>query len=220
VFKWDAPDFKRLPTYLNSFTLDGPNCTSSNGFKMNGESELNEFRNLFRPSDFDEKPLVCSSMDFGKEEDVVTRSCCPIQDVTAESIIMEQSGADEPFSLLNEDDGCSEDLQKSESAFPAKLHRMLENAEKDGLQHIVSWVQRGAAFKVHDIHEFVRRITPLYFNQTKFESFRRQLHLYGFSRVSRGASRGVYHHQMFVQNDPSQCQNINRLKSRIRSRRS
>jgi hypothetical protein len=207
-----------LPTTLDPFNLNVPDYTSSIGFKMNGESELNELCDLFRPSDFDEKPLVCPSMDFGKEADVVT-SCCPIQYATAESILMEPS-ADELFSLLNEDDECSEDLQKSESIFPAKLHRMLENAERDGLEHIVSWVQRGTAFKVHDIDEFVRRILPLYFDQTKYESFRRQLNLYEFSRVSRGASRGVYYHQMFVQSDPSQCQNIDRPKSPNRSRRS
>jgi hypothetical protein len=218
VSKWDAPDFKLLPAELDPFNLNGPDYTSSNGFKMDGASALNDFCDFFRPSDFDEKPLVCSSMDFGKEADVVT-SCCPIQDVTAESILMEPS-TDELFSLINEDDECSEDLQKSESVFPAKLHRMLENAEKDGLEHIVSWVQRGTAFKVHDTDEFVRRILPLYFEQTKFESFRRQLNLYKFSRVSRSAaSRGVYYHRMFVQSDPSLCQNIHRLKSRSRSRR-
>jgi hypothetical protein len=216
VFEWDEPDFKLLPRSLDQFTLDGPGYTSSDGFKMNGASAaLNDFCDLFRPSDFNEKTLVCSSMDFGKEDNVVT-SCCPIQD--AESILMEPS-ADELFSLLHEDDGCSQDLQQSESFFPAKLRRMLENAEKDGLEHIVSWVQRGTAFKVHDTDEFVRRILPLYFNQTQYESFRRQLNLYKFSRVSQGASRGVYYHQMFVQSDASLCQNINRPKNHSRSRR-
>jgi hypothetical protein len=212
AFEWDEPDFKLLPESLDHFSLDGPAYTSSNGFKMNGASALNEFCDLLRPRDFNEKPLVCSSMDFGKEADVVT-SCCPIQDVKAESSILMEPSADELFSLLREDDGCSEDLQQSESVFPAKLRRMLENAEKDGLEHIVSWVQRGTAFKVHDTDEFVRRIMPLYFNQSKYESFRRQLNLYEFSRVSRGASRGVYYHQMFIQSDASLCQNIHRPKN-------
>jgi hypothetical protein len=95
-------------------------------------------------------------MDFvGKEADVIT-SCSPrpIQDVTAKIILMELS-AGKLFSLINKDDGCSKDLQKSESLFPAKLHRMLENAEKDGLEHIVSWVQGGTTFKVHGTNEFV-----------------------------------------------------------------
>jgi hypothetical protein len=221
VFKWDGPDFKLLPKSLESFDLNGPGCTSSNGNKMNGASELNEFCDLFRPSAFDEKPLVCSSMDFDKNADVVT-NCCHIQDVIQDVVVeeasfpIEPSAHDELFSLLNEDDECSEDLQqKSESVFPAKLHRMLENTEKDGLEPIVSWVQRGTAFKVHDTEEFVRRIMPLYFDQTKYESFRRQLNLYEFSRVSQGASRGAYYHQMFVQSDPLLCQNINRPKSRI-----
>jgi hypothetical protein len=217
----EQPDFKLLPKSFDPSNLNRPNDTSSNGFKMNGASELNEFCAIFRPSDLDENPRVCSSMDFDKKADVVT-SCCPTQGATAEAapILMEPSSC-ELFSLLKEyDEDCSDDLQKSESVFPAKLHRMLENAEKDGLEHIFSWVQLGTAFKVHDSDEFVRRIMPLYFDQTKYESFRRQLNLYGFSRVSKGASRGVYYHQMFVQSDPSLCQNIHRPKSLSRSRRS
>jgi hypothetical protein len=77
-------------------------------------------------------------------------------DVTAEaeaaSILLEPS-ADELFSLLNEDDERSEDLQKSECVFPAELHKMLENAEKDGLESFrrqlniyeLSRVNRGAS---------------------------------------------------------------------------
>jgi hypothetical protein len=217
VFKCDGPDFELLPESPDPFYLNGSDCTTSNGFKMKGASEPNELCDIFRPSDFDDKALLRSSMDFDKMADVVT-SGCPIQDATAEaaSILMEPS-ADELFSLLNEDDECSEDLLKSDGFFPAKLHRMLENAEKDGLERIVSWVQRGTAFKVHDTREFVRRIMPLYFDQTKYESFRRQLNLYEFSRCS---SKGVYFHQMFVQSDPSLCQNINRPKCRSRSQRS
>jgi hypothetical protein len=217
VFKWDEPDFELLSKSLDPFYLNGPEYTSSNRFKMKEASELNESCDIFRPSDFDEQSIVCSPMDFDKKADVVT-SGCPIQDVTAEpaSILMEPS-ADKLFRLLNEDDERSEDLQKSDGFFPAKLHRMLEDAEKDGLERIVSWVQCGTAFQVHDTDEFVIRIMPLYFDQTKYESFRRQLNLYEFRRC---ATRGVYFHQMFVQSDPSLCQNINRPKSpRSRSQR-
>jgi hypothetical protein len=52
-----------------------------------------------------------------------------------------------PFFLWN-------DLKKSEGIFPAKLHRMLENAKRDRLEHNVSWIQCGTAFKVQDTNKF------------------------------------------------------------------
>ncbi len=150
-FKCDEPDFELLSKSPDPFYLNGSDCTTSNGFKMKGASEPNELCDIFRPSDFDDKALLRSSMDFDKKADVVT-SCCPIQDITAASILMEPS-TDELFSLINEDDECSKDLQKSESVFPSKLHRMLENAEKDGLESFrrqlniyeLSRVNRGAS---------------------------------------------------------------------------
>lgn len=112
----------------------------------------------------------------------------------------------------------NEDLNRSESVFPTKLHRMLQDAKREGFEHIVSWIHGGTAFKVHDVTEFMTKIMPIYFDQSKFESFRRQLNLYGFTRVTRGASRGMYYHQDFVQNDVSLCQNINRPKT-VRNKR-
>jgi hypothetical protein len=238
VFNWEKPDFNLFPKSLNlfpkslePFNLNTSNYNAlrrntSNGYKMKGTSSgLDIFRDLFRSSDFDEKPHVCSSMDFDKKKADDATSYCPsqTQDLAAEAganntLIIEPS-VDELFSLIadaddcSDEDDCSDDLQQSESVFPAKLHRMLSDVQKNGLDHIVSWVQDGAAFKVHDADKFVQQIMPLYFDQTKYESFRRQLNLYGFSRVSRGASRGFYYHQLFLKIDSSLCVNINRPKS-------
>jgi hypothetical protein len=225
VFNWDEPDFNLFPKSLEPFNPNSSNYNAlcrntSNGYKMNGTSSgLDIFRDLFRSSDFDEKPRVCSPMDFDKKKADNATSYCPgqTQDLAAEAranntLIIEPS-VDELFSLIADADDCSDDLQQSESGFPAKLHRMLADIEKDSLDHIVSWVRDGAAFKVHDADKFVQQIMPLYFDQTKYESFRRQLNLYGFSRVSRGASRGFYYHQLFLKIDSSLCVNINRPKS-------
>jgi hypothetical protein len=232
VFNWDEPDIDLFPKSLEPFNLNGSDYNplfqnTSNGYKMNGTSSgLDMFRDLFQSSDFDENPRVYSSMDFGKKKANVVARYCPgqTQDVAAEAgangTLMIEPSIDELFSLIADEDDCSDDvdcsddLQRSESVFPAKLHRMLADAEKDGLDHIVSWVQDGAAFKVHDTDKFVLQIMPLYFDQTKHESFRRQLNLYGFSRVSRGASRGVYYHQLFLKSDSSLCENITRPKSK------
>lgn len=122
-------------------------------------------------------------------------------------------------SILREDNAPAEsvhnDLDEDDSlhldhSFPFKLHLMLENATKDGHDHIVSWLNNGTAFKVLNCKEFVDKVMPFYFDQSKYESFRRQLNLYGFSRVTRGADRGVISHPNFVQAERSLCKKIMR----------
>jgi hypothetical protein len=107
-----------------------------------------------------------------------------------------------------------EDEQNRPHSFPWKLHEMLEDAEKNNFRDVVSWELDGTAFKVHKHEEFLQRIMPIYFDQTKYESFRRQLNLYGFSRVSRGPHRGIYLHKSFLKDDRPLCENIARHKSK------
>jgi hypothetical protein len=67
--------------------------------------------------------------------------------------------------------------------FPFKLHYMLDDVEERGIQHIVSWMPSGIAFKVHKPAEFIANVVPCYFNLTKYKSFKRQLLNYGFERI-------------------------------------
>jgi hypothetical protein len=56
--------------------------------------------------------------------------------------------------------------------FPWKLHEMLENAEKEGFDSVVSWLPGNTnVFQVHDIHAFVYTVVSRYFNQTKYKSY-------------------------------------------------
>jgi hypothetical protein len=71
--------------------------------------------------------------------------------------------------------------------FPARLHMMLSSAESQQFDHIVSWQPHGRCFKVHQPLRFVNEVMPTWFQHTKFTSFRRQLNLYGFSRLTTGA---------------------------------
>ncbi len=57
--------------------------------------------------------------------------------------------------------------KEPEHSFPWKLHTLLEEAEREGFKNIVSWVQEGAAFKVHDSDAFVNTIMPNFFDQSK-----------------------------------------------------
>ena len=66
---------------------------------------------------------------------------------------------------------------KTQFAFPFKLHSILENSEASGQEGIISWLPSGKAFKIHKPKEFADAIMPQYFNQTKYRSFQRQLYI-------------------------------------------
>ncbi len=107
----------------------------------------------------------------------------------------------------------NDDTLESDHSFPFKLHLMLDSAERDCHSHIVSWVNGGTAFKVHDNKAFVNQVMPNYFDQSKYESFRRQLNLYQFKRVAKGDDRGVISHPKLVQGSRHLCKEITRTKN-------
>ena len=96
--------------------------------------------------------------------------------------------------------------------FPTKLHELLDNVAKDGNHHIISWNKCGRSFHIHLPNEMVG-ILKLYFRQTKYKSFLRQLQGYGFKRVTQGANKGDVSHPMFVRGQRSLCQQMQRKSS-------
>lgn len=114
---------------------------------------------------------------------------------------------------------CYDDAYKTQRAkggvtvtFPLKLHLMLETIGDHGLEHVVSWLPHGRAFKVHKTGEFVLDVMPRFFHQSKITSFQRQLNLYGFHRISRGADSGAYYHELFLRGRAFLCHLMNRTK--------
>jgi hypothetical protein len=67
--------------------------------------------------------------------------------------------------------------QELNITFPAKLYRLLEVAEdpSSNINTVVSWLPDGTMFKVHQPKKFRETIIKTYFNQTRFESFTRQV---------------------------------------------
>jgi hypothetical protein len=49
----------------------------------------------------------------------------------------------------------------TDSNFPERLHYVLSDMKKDGLQHVASWQPHGRCFVVHDQKLFVEKILPL-----------------------------------------------------------
>jgi hypothetical protein len=82
--------------------------------------------------------------------------------------------------------------------FPLKLHRLLDIVRNNGYDSIISWQIHGRAFKIHKADEFSNAIMPFYFRQTKLASFRRQLNIYGFLRITQGLDKGAYYHECFL----------------------
>jgi len=108
---------------------------------------------------------------------------------------------DEPASssTAEEGGGSSTGTTEAGTSFPRKLHEMLDAAEREGFQHIVSWLPGNLSFRVHDNKAFAAEIIPKYLSSmTKYKSFVRQLNLYCFTRINKGQHRGSYHHPQFV----------------------
>jgi hypothetical protein len=97
------------------------------------------------------------------------------------------------------------------SPFPIKLHEMLDDIERDGYGHVVSWQPHGRCFVVRKPKEFVEHVMPTYFKQSKLASFQRQLNLYGFQRLTRkGPDKGGYYHEKFLRGKVFLAQYIQR----------
>lgn len=101
--------------------------------------------------------------------------------------------------------GKETNLPSSKLPFTWKLFEMLNDVEEQGQSHVVSWVDGGRAFMVHDLKAFVDEIVPIYFKQSKYKSFQRQLYFYGFTRITSGPDAGAYYHPKFVRGRKTLC---------------
>ena len=81
-------------------------------------------------------------------------------------------------------------IKKMDEPFPRKLYRMLEEAQVNGNQDVLSWSSDGKSFTIHEPKVFADTLMKAYFRQTKYKSFQRQLNLYGFKREVNGKKRG------------------------------
>ncbi|CAJ1935416.1 unnamed protein product [Cylindrotheca closterium] len=97
----------------------------------------------------------------------------------------------------------------SAAQFPGKLHDMLCYVEKQGLHSIISWNFDGRSFMIHD-PEKLMTILPIFFEQTKYRSFRRQLNMWHFERILDGPNRDSFHHPFFLRGNKELCAYMSR----------
>lgn len=93
------------------------------------------------------------------------------------------------------------------SNFPAKLYQILC---RNDCSHIIAWQPHGRSWHILNSSAFVEMITPMYFNQTKLQSFMRQLSGLGFKRLTHGLDKNSYYHQLFLRGRPHLTQFMRR----------
>lgn len=98
------------------------------------------------------------------------------------------------------------------NSFPLKFQRLLDKFDAEGDTDVISWLSHGRAFLVRDPDRFTKEIMPKYFNQTKYSSFQRQLHMYDFLRITAGPDKGAYHHPSFQRGKPHLCYQMTRTR--------
>jgi heat shock transcription factor len=117
--------------------------------------------------------------------------------------------------MMQEEDQEEHDVSHN-SHFPLKLHEMLQWADKEGYDSVVSWLpgEPQNSFKVHRKDEFVCQIMPRFFKQTQYKSFIRQLNLWDFERIVTASSsgKGGYKHDLFSKDNPGLCVDMKRTK--------
>lgn len=110
------------------------------------------------------------------------------------------------------DEAKQSEHQRRSMQFPWKLHQLLEECERNGDAHVISWLPDGKAFKVHERQEFSNRIMPIYFNSAKQKTFQRSLNLWGFEKITAGPSKGACYHSYFIRGQPDLCHHMTRVK--------
>lgn len=132
-------------------------------------------------------------------------SKAPFDDASVVSITSTSNNSNSALTHLGEDPKPKKMVPRGGILipFPVKLHSLLES-NNDEFSNIISWMPHGRCFRLHNPHEFLKRIMPHHFKQTKLTSFQRQLNLYGFNRItSPGPDRGGYYHELFLRGKSS-----------------
>jgi len=129
------------------------------------------------------------------------------------SVVNSSKGNSRPSLALIQDPSILKGPAGHPVSFPLKLQRILDRLEADGNTDIISWLPHGRAFLVHDSTRFVNELMPVYFNQSKYSSFQRQLHMYNFQRItSPGPDKGAYHHPDFLRGHPQLALKMKRTR--------
>ncbi|GAA5800015.1 hypothetical protein HPULCUR_005436 [Helicostylum pulchrum] len=108
---------------------------------------------------------------------------------------------------------------RTQAAFVNKLYKMLEDTS---IQSLISWSERGDLFSVANPTSFSKTVLPQYFKHNNWQSFVRQLNMYGFHKVNDMIHSNLtsdnqtweFKHPHFKRGDIEDLQNIKRKSTK------
>ena len=105
--------------------------------------------------------------------------------------------------------------------FPAKAYLMIDNCSVEH-PNVASWTADGTAFAVKDSAQLATDHLPRYFKHSNFQSFVRQLNIYGFRKdtaIPPGSREDVFRHDYFRQGREDLLESIKRTKKKPATRK-
>mmetsp|Transcript_3934 Transcript_3934/g.6014 ORF Transcript_3934/g.6014 Transcript_3934/m.6014 type:complete len:459 (+) Transcript_3934:77-1453(+) len=100
-------------------------------------------------------------------------------------------------------------IMRNIQIFPMRLMDMLSRSE---VSSVITWLPHGRSFIVRDPKTLEDDLIPRFFKPMKFKSFLRQVNLWGFKRITRGADSGAYYHQLFLRQKPGLVRKMSLVK--------
>jgi len=93
---------------------------------------------------------------------------------------------------------------------PAKLASILSDQD---LTSVIIWLPHGRSWRVLNRDLFAEHALPRYFGHKNYASFVRIINAWGFRRITRGADRDAYYHELFLRGRPDLHQRMKRLSN-------
>jgi HSF-type DNA-binding len=115
---------------------------------------------------------------------------------------------DHSFSVPTSVESASEN--QGRERFPDKLFRVLDRAATERFDHVISWQHHGRCFMIHQRETFKALLTVLMPGITRWKSFQRQLHVWGFTRLNGGRDANGYYHELFLRCRPHLLRHMQR----------
>jgi len=130
---------------------------------------------------------------------------------TEEKVLVQHNYCD--YAMVPNEEKCINTKGGVRVPFPIKLFDMLEHIDlqEPQLGLFISWQPHGRCFLAHDQKQFEELVLPRFFKQNHYSSFRRQLNLWGFKRITQsGPDNGAYYHELFLRSKTFLCRSIQR----------
>ncbi|KAJ1651513.1 hypothetical protein IWQ61_007944 [Dispira simplex] len=89
-----------------------------------------------------------------------------------------------PYSTPLNDRDATASYNMEVKTIPPFAAKLFESLDKSEFAHCIKWDPTGTMIHVTDCKEFTKVVLPVYFKTRMFNSFVRQLHIYGFTRKS------------------------------------